>query len=59
MLEKDLSDVRSGGGFVARVENYPLRKTMVYHDQDGIIAVGEREVGDEIHGDLLEGASTL
>ena len=54
--EKDLSNVRCRGGFVARGENYPLRKTMVYHDQNGIIAVGEREVGDEVHGDLLERA---
>ena len=38
MLKKDLGDVRSGGSFVARAENYPLRKTMVYHNQNRIIA---------------------
>ena len=59
VLEKDLSNVCSRGGFVARAENYPLRKTMVYHDQNRIIAVGGREIGDKIHGDLLEGASAL
>ena len=29
---------------------------MVDHDQKGIKTVGKREVGDEITGDLLEGA---
>ena len=29
---------------------------MVYHDQNRIKAVGEWEVGDEVHRDLLEGA---
>ena len=59
VLEKDLGDVRHGGSFVARAENYPLRKTMVYHDQDRIITVGEGQVSDEIHGDLLEGAGAF
>ena len=54
--KEDLGDVRSGGGFVARGENYPLRKTMVDHDQNRIVAVGRREVSDKVHGDLLEGA---
>ena len=40
MLEKDLGDVCSRGGFVARAENYPLRKTVVYHNQNRIIAMG-------------------
>ena len=59
MLKKDFGDVRGGCSFVARVENYPLRKTMVYHNQNRIVAVGEREVGDKVHGDLLEGAGAL
>ena len=59
VLEKDLGDVRRGGGFVARAENYPLRKTVVYHDQNRIVAVGEGEICDKIHGDLLEGTSAL
>ena len=59
MLKKDVSDVCHGGGFVARVENYSLQKTMVYHDQNRIVAVGEGEIRDEIHRDLLEGAGTL
>ena len=28
VLEKDVGDVRHRGSFVARVENYPLQKTM-------------------------------
>ena len=59
VLKKDLGDVRSGGGFVARAENYPLRKTVVYHDQNRIIAVGEGKVRDEIHRYLLEGAGAF
>ena len=41
VLEKDVGNVCRGGGFVARAENYPLRKTMVYHDQDRIVTMGE------------------
>ena len=41
MLKKDFSDVHCRGGFVARSEIYPLRKTMVYHDQNRIVAMGE------------------
>ena len=59
VLEKDLGDVCRGGSFVARAENYPLQKTMVYHDQNRIIPVGEGKVGDEIHGDLLEGSGAF
>ena len=59
VLKKDLSNVRCRGSFVARVENYPLQKTMVYHDQNRIVAMGEGEVGDEVHGDLLEGVGAF
>ena len=59
VLETDLGDVRRGGGFVAGMENYPLRKTMVYHDQNRVVAVGGREVGNKIHGDLLERAGAF
>ena len=55
MMEEDFGDVHSGASFVARAEIYPFQKTMVYHDQNRIITVGEGEVGDKIHGDLLEG----
>ena len=59
VLKKDLGEVHSGGGFVARAENYPLRKTMVYHDQNRIIAVGKGQISDEIHRDLWEGAGAF
>ena len=59
VLKKGLGDVHSGGGFVARAENYSLRKTMVYHDQNRIVATGKGQVGDEIHRDLLEGAGAF
>ena len=42
--------------FLGGAENYPLRKAMVDHDQQGIKARGGREVGDQVTGDLLEGA---
>ena len=32
--KKDLSNVCHRGSFVARLEIYPLRKTMVYHNQN-------------------------
>ena len=32
---------------------------MVYHDQNGIVAMGEGEISDEVHGDLLEGAGAF
>ena len=59
MLKKDLSNVHSRGSFVARAENYPLRKTMVYHNQNRIMATGDGEVCDEVHGNLLERAGAL
>ena len=59
VLKKDLGDVCSGGSFVARAENYPLRKTMVDHDQNRIIAMGKGQIRDEIHRDLLEGAGAF
>ena len=54
VLEEDFSDVHHRGSFVARVENYPLQKTMVYHDQNRIVAVGDGKVSNEVHGNLLE-----
>ena len=59
VLKKDLGNVHHGGGFVARAEIYPLQKTMVYHDQNRIIAVEKGEVSDEVHGNLLEGVGAF
>ena len=49
----------SGDCFLCGAENYPLCKAMVDHDQQGIKARGSGEVGDEITGDLLEGARRM
>ena len=46
----------SGDRFLDRAEDYPLRKAMVDHDQQGIKAGGSGEVGDQVTRDLLEGA---
>ena len=32
---------------------------MVYHDQKRIVAVGDGEVSDKVHGDLLEGVGAF
>ena len=44
----------SSDGFLGRAKNYPLSKSMVYHDQERIEARGDGKMGDEIAGDLLE-----
>ena len=49
----------SGDGFLCGAENYSLYKAMVDHDQQGIEARGYGEVGDEVTGDLLEGARCM
>ena len=54
--EEQGSDSGSIDGFLCRVENYPLSKPMVDHNQKGIKAIGKREVGDGVTGDLLKGA---
>ena len=55
-VEKEGGDPFSSDGFLSRAKNYPLSKPMVYHDQERIKAGGDREVGDKIAGNLLEGA---
>ena len=54
-VEKEGGDSFGGDGFLGRAKNHPLSKPMVYHDQERVKAQGDREVGDEITGDLLEG----
>ena len=58
VLKKDFGNVHRGGGLVARVEIYPLRKAMIYHNQNRVEATGGGQISDEIHGDLLEGVDT-
>ena len=42
------------GGFLGRTEDYPLRKSVVDHDQQRVEALGRRKIGDEIARDLLK-----
>ena len=35
-------------------KDYPLRKAMVNHNHQGIMAGGWGEIGDEVNGELLE-----
>ena len=55
-VEKEGGDSFGGDRFLGRAKNYPLSKSMVYHDQERIEAQGSREVRDKIAGDLLEWA---
>ena len=58
-VEKDVCNVGSGCHFVAGLKFYPLQKAMVYHNQNRVEAIGDGEVSDEIHGDLLKGVGAL
>ena len=55
-VEKERGNTFSSDVFLCGAENYPLCKPMVDHNQKGIEAGGDREVSDEVTGDLLEGA---
>jgi hypothetical protein len=54
--EKEFGDSFGGDRLVARAENYPLCKPMVDHDHDRIEASGFGEIGNQINGELSEGA---
>ena len=55
-MEKEGGDSLGSDRFLGRAKDHPLSKPMVDHDQERVKARGDREVGDEITGDLLEGA---
>ena len=55
-MEKESGYSLGGDRFLGGAENYPLCKAMVDHDQQGVKAGGDGEVGDQVAGDLLEGA---
>ena len=42
--------------YVINTEDYPLRKSVVDHDQQRVEALGRRKIGDEIARDLLKRA---
>ena len=54
-VEEKGGDSLGGNGFLGRAKNYPLSKSMVYHDQERVKARGDRKICDKITGDLLEG----
>ena len=56
MFEKEICYSLGVDVFVTWNENYPLRKAVVDHDQQGVTTVRGREASDEINRKLLEGA---
>ena len=54
-VEKERGNAFGSDVFLCGAENYPLCKPVVNHDQKGVKAGGDREVGDKVTGDLLEG----
>ena len=54
-VEEKGGDPFGGDGFLGRAENYPLSKPMIDHDQERVKACGDREICDQITGDLLKG----
>ena len=54
IFEKEIGYPFGIKGFVARDENYPLRKTMVDHDHQRIVAMRGWEVGDQVDRQLLK-----
>ena len=58
-MEEKSSYPFCGDRFLSGAENYPLCKAMVDHDQQRIEARGKGKVGDQVAGDLLEGARSV
>ena len=54
MGKKELGNAGSINVFGAGSEDYPLRKAMVNHNHQGIMASGWGKIGDEVNGKLLE-----
>ena len=52
--KKKLDNAGSIDVFGAGSKDYPLHKTMVSHDHQGIMAGGWGEIGDEVNGELPE-----
>ena len=55
-MEEEGGNPLGGDRFLSRAKNHPLSKPMVDHDQERVKARGDGEIGDEVAGDLLEGA---
>ena len=56
IFEKEFSYPFGIKGFVARDENHPLRKAMVDHNHQRVIAMRGQEVSDQVDGQLLKQA---
>ena len=54
MGKKKLGNAGSIDVFGAGSENYPLRKAVVNHNHQGIMAGGQGKIGDEVDRELLE-----
>ena len=54
MVEKKLGYSFSVHCFGTRGKNFPLTKAMVNHNHDRIKAIDWEEIGDEVHGEVLE-----
>ena len=54
MGKKELGNAGSVDVFGAGSEDYCLRKAMVDHDQQGIMASGWGKISDEVNGKLPE-----
>ena len=54
IFEKEFGYSLGVDGFSTWDENYPLRKTVVDHNHERIIAEGKWEIGDQINRQLLK-----
>ena len=57
IFEKEFCYSLGINGFNTWDENHPLRKTVVDHNQERIIARGKWEIGDQVNRQLLKWAS--
>ena len=58
-MEKEDSYPLGSDRLFSGAENYPLYKTMVNHNQQGIEAGGDGKIDDEVTRDLLKGAQGM
>ena len=59
MVEKKKGYFCSVHGFGARGKNYPLTKAMVDHNHNRVKTIDQREISDEVDGEVLEGLGTF
>ena len=54
-MEEEGSYLLSSDGLLGRTENFPFSKPIVNQDQERIKVSRDREVDNQVTGDLLEG----